>query len=58
MVSSNSGQWAQEQFGKANFNDPRRTGRASVKVLWEGWFWLQTILKGYELAMSLEHVDL
>ncbi|EMB48889.1 ISSpu12 transposase, partial [Vibrio mimicus CAIM 602] len=23
--------------------------------LWEGWFKLQTILEGYELAMSLEH---
>jgi hypothetical protein len=28
----------------------KRTGRASVKVLWQGWFKLQTILEGYELA--------
>jgi hypothetical protein len=27
-------------------------------VLWEGWFKLQTILEGYELAMSLERADL
>ncbi|TPE47684.1 hypothetical protein FJD33_23565, partial [Shewanella sp. LC2] len=40
------------------WKDTKRTGRACVEVLWEGWFRLQTILEGYELAMSLNHEDL
>lgn len=40
------------------WKDTKRTGRASVKVLWEGWFRLQTILEGYELAKSLDQLDL
>lgn len=35
-------------------NDSKRNGRVGWEALWEGWFKLQTILKGYELAMSLE----
>jgi hypothetical protein len=27
-------------------------------VLWEGWFRLQTLLEGYELALSLERQQL
>ncbi|PSV78723.1 IS4 family transposase, partial [Photobacterium leiognathi] len=40
------------------WKDTKRTGRASVKTLWQGWFRLQTILEGYELAKYLEHNDL
>lgn len=51
--------WAYENLAKlGGWKDTKRTGRASVQVLWEGWFKLQTILEGYELAMSLEHGDL
>lgn len=40
------------------WKDTKRTGRASVKALWQGWLKLQTILEGYELAISLDHQDL
>ncbi|MBJ2149171.1 IS4 family transposase, partial [Vibrio sp. IB15] len=40
------------------WKDSKRTGRASIKVLWQGWFRLQTILEGYELAKSLDQLDL
>lgn len=47
--------WAYEQLARlGGWKDTKRTGKASVKVLWEGWFKLQTILEGYELARSLE----
>ena len=35
--------------------DTKRMGRGSIAVLWEGWFRLQTLLEGDELALSLEH---
>ncbi|AYO14903.1 IS4 family transposase [Vibrio owensii] len=48
--------WAYKNLAKlGGWKDTKRTGRASIKVLWEGWFKLQTILEGYELAMSLDH---
>jgi hypothetical protein len=37
---------------------PNAQGEPPSKLLCEGWFKLQTILEGYELAMSLEHGDL
>jgi hypothetical protein len=40
------------------WKDTKRTGRASISVLWQGWFKLQTILEGYELAMSLDREKL
>ncbi|QIR13671.1 IS4 family transposase [Shewanella aestuarii] len=47
--------WAYAELAKlGGWKDTKRTGRASVKVLWQGWFKLQTILEGYELAKSLE----
>ncbi|ERM62293.1 hypothetical protein P780_04365, partial [Vibrio mimicus CAIM 1882] len=39
----------------AGWHDSKRTGIVGWERLWEGWFKLQTILEGYELAMSLEH---
>lgn len=48
--------WAYTELAKlGGWKDTKRTGRASVKVLWQGWFKLQTILEGYELAMSLDN---
>ncbi len=48
-------EWAYRSLAKlGGWKDTKRTGRASVKALWEGWFKLQTILEGYELAMSLD----
>ncbi|GLR05657.1 hypothetical protein GCM10007906_32450 [Vibrio hyugaensis] len=48
--------WAYKNLATlGGWKDTKRTGRASIKVLWEGWFKLQTILEGYELAMSLDH---
>ncbi|MBT0298878.1 IS4 family transposase, partial [Vibrio campbellii] len=48
--------WAYKNLAKlGGWKDTKRTGRASIKVLWEGWFKLQTILEGYELGMSLDH---
>lgn len=50
--------WAYEHLARlGGWKDTKRTGRASVKALWEGWFKLQTILEGYDLARALE-VDL
>ena len=51
--------WAYDRLARlGGWKDTKRTGRACVKILWEGWFKLQTILEGYELAISLEHNDL
>ncbi|EEY43522.1 IS4 family transposase [Vibrio mimicus] len=48
--------WAYLSLGKlAGWHDSKRTGIVGWERLWEGWFKLQTILEGYELAMSLEH---
>ena len=47
--------WAYIRLGKlAGWNDSKRTGIVGWERLWEGWFKLQTILEGYQLAMSLE----
>lgn len=51
--------WAYRSLAMlGGWKDTKRTGRASIKVLWEGWFKLQTILEGYELALSLDHEKL
>ncbi|WP_305424153.1 IS4 family transposase [Photobacterium leiognathi] len=51
--------WAYKSIARlGGWKDTKRTGRASVKTLWQGWFRLQTILEGYELAKSIEHNDL
>ncbi|WP_305424172.1 IS4 family transposase [Photobacterium leiognathi] len=51
--------WAYKSIARlGGWKDTKRTGRASVKTLWQGWFRLQTILEGYELAKYLEHNDL
>ncbi|XEI31277.1 IS4 family transposase [Aeromonas veronii] len=48
--------WAYRSLAKlGGWKDTKRTGRASIAALWEGWFRLQTLLEGYELAQSLEH---
>lgn len=48
-------QWVYVELAKlGGWKDTKRTGLASVRVLWQGWFKLQTILEGYELAKSLE----
>lgn len=47
--------WAYQELAKlGGWKDTKRTGRASVKVIWQGWLKLQTILEGYELAKSLK----
>ena len=47
--------WAYQELAKlGGWKDTKRTGRASVKVLLQGWLKLQAILEGYELAKSLE----
>ena len=47
--------WAYINLGKlAGWHDSKRNGRVGWERLWEGWFKLQTILEGYELAKSLE----
>ena len=47
--------WAYQELARlGGWKDTKRTGRASVKVLWQGWLKLQAILEGYELAKSLE----
>ncbi|AOW82974.1 hypothetical protein VM_09680 [Vibrio mimicus] len=52
-------QWAYERLARlGGWKNTKRTGRASVEVLWERCFKLQTILEGYELAMSLNLEDL
>ena len=51
--------WAYKSLAiLGGWKDTKRTGRASIAVLWEGWFRLQTLLEGYELALSLEHQQL
>lgn len=48
--------WAYISLGKlAGWHDSKRNGRVGWERLWEGWFKLQTILEGYELAQSLDH---
>jgi hypothetical protein len=47
--------WAYQELAKlGGWKDTKRRGRASVKVLWQGWLKLQAILEGYDLAKSLE----
>lgn len=47
--------WAYTELARlGGWKDTKQTGKASVKVLWQGWFKLQTILEGYDLAKSLE----
>ncbi len=47
--------WAYLKLGQlAGWNDSKRTGIVGWERLWEGWFKLQTIHEGYQLAMSLE----
>ncbi|NUJ40294.1 hypothetical protein HUS62_17635 [Pseudoalteromonas sp. 0303] len=47
--------WAYEELAKlGGWKDTKRTGCASVSVLWQGWLKLQAILEGYDLAKSLE----
>jgi hypothetical protein len=47
--------WAYSELARlGGWKDTKQTGKASVKVLWQGWFKLQTILEGYDLAKSLE----
>ncbi|WP_404835118.1 IS4 family transposase [Aeromonas media] len=51
--------WAYRSLARlGGWKDTKRTGRACINVLWEGWFKLQTILEGYELALSLDHEKL
>lgn len=47
--------WAYLSIGKlGGWYDSKRNGRVGWETLWEGWFKLQTILEGYQLALSLE----
>ncbi|NRF28165.1 IS4 family transposase [Vibrio coralliilyticus] len=47
--------WAYRGIAQlGGWKNTKRTGRASIKALWKGWFRLQTILEGYELAKSLD----
>ncbi|ATC58253.1 MULTISPECIES: IS4-like element ISVa18 family transposase [Vibrio] len=51
--------WAYRGIARlGGWKNTKRTGRASIKTLWQGWFRLQTILEGYELAKSLDSPDL
>ncbi len=51
--------WAYKSLAiLGGWKDTKRTGRASIGVVWEGWFRLQTLLEGYELVLSLEHQQL
>ena len=55
MFSTISEQWAYINLGKlAGWHDSKRNGHVGWERLWEGWFKLQTILEGYELAKSLD----
>ena len=46
--------WAYQSMGKlGGWYDSKSNGRVGWETLWEGWFKLQTILEGYQLAMSL-----
>jgi hypothetical protein len=50
--------WAYENLARlGGWKDTKRTGQASNSVLWQGWFKLQAILEGYELAKELETLD-
>lgn len=47
--------WAYLRLGKlSGWNDSKRTGIVGWQRLWEGWFKLQTLLDGYQLALSLD----
>jgi hypothetical protein len=47
--------WAYLNLGKlANWHDTKRTGRVGWERLWEGWFRLQDIIEGFDLAKSLD----
>lgn len=47
--------WAYVNLAKlAGWHDSKRNGRVGWERLWQGWFKLQTILEGYQLALSLE----
>ena len=47
--------WAYLNLAKlGRWHDSKRTGRAGWVVMWDGWFSLQTLVEGYELAMSLD----
>lgn len=47
--------WAYRGIARlGGWKDTKRTGRASIKSLWQGWLRLQTILEGYELSKSLD----
>lgn len=47
--------WAYISLGKlAGWYDSKRNGRVGWERLWQGWFILQTILEGYDLAQSLD----
>ncbi len=51
--------WVYKSLAKlGGWKDTKRTGRASIGALWQGWFKLQTILEGYELALSLDRDEL
>lgn len=50
--------WLYQHIAKlGGFKDTKRTGRASVKTLWQGWLKLQTILEGYELAKLIQQLE-
>lgn len=47
--------WAYKALaGLGGWQDSKRTGRAGWQVLWEGWYKLQVLVEGYELACSLK----
>ena len=47
--------WAYRGIARlGGWKDTKRTSRASIKSLWQGWLRLQTILEGYELSKSLD----
>lgn len=47
--------WVYHELARlGGWKDTKRTGKASIKVIWQGWFKLQTILEGYDIARSLE----
>ncbi|MDX7992992.1 IS4 family transposase [Xenorhabdus littoralis] len=47
--------WAYLKLGRlAGWNDSKRTGIVGWQRLWEGGFKLQTLLEGYQLALSLD----
>ncbi|MDY0929293.1 IS4 family transposase, partial [Enterobacter sp. CFBP8995] len=47
--------WAYLALAKmGRWHDSKRTGRAGWVVMWDGWFRLQNIVEGYQLAKSLD----